>query len=235
MNQVVTKLKNGPKCIESVPFYQELAGSYDSLAKIKGLFPSAGYMFSKIHPFMNAAGATSVVDIGIGTGLSSLPFAKEGYYWVTGIDGSENMLQICRHKQVAHELFKCDFETAAALPLVDGGYDAAISTNTFYLLRPTRQLFLIGEMQRAVGKGGYFGFDYEVCDLGQISVRFNDATFSSKGPKQVVATYKMHKNTIDEALDRLGCEVVSRDVRVAGQKLSGHQIVFETVICHKPG
>jgi predicted TPR repeat methyltransferase len=44
-----------------------------------------------------------LLDIGIGTGLGSMPFAKTGLE-IFGIDGSVEMLKICKSKEFATDL-----------------------------------------------------------------------------------------------------------------------------------
>src|SRR5690554_4967773 len=79
-------------------------------------------LFGLAYEYLSPGDA--VLDIGIGTGLSSFLFYKAGLK-VYGVDGSEKMLGICREKGLAAELRLCDLE-AEKWPYEDGQFKNAI-------------------------------------------------------------------------------------------------------------
>lgn len=100
---------------------------------------------------------SKILDLGIGTGASSKPLKKEGHF-ITGIDGSEKMLEVCKEKKIAEELILHDLESPP-FPLKNNTFDAAISNGVFHLIHPI--LHVIEEVKRIVKPGGYFVFTFE--------------------------------------------------------------------------
>jgi predicted TPR repeat methyltransferase len=96
----------------------------------------------------------TLLDIGIGTGLASLPFAKAGLE-VHGLDGSVEMLKVCESKAFAKDLKRFDLRTVS-LPYSDHSFDHVICCGVFHFfgdLAPT-----VKEVSRIVKPGGVFAF-----------------------------------------------------------------------------
>lgn len=82
---------------KDIKLHDKIASEYDSLVKkynshIHELL--SGMCFEYIKP------GDSLLDLGIGTGLSSFLFAKAGLN-ITGLDGSGEMLKECKKKGIA--------------------------------------------------------------------------------------------------------------------------------------
>lgn len=107
------------------------------------------------------AGET-LLDIGIGTGLSSIPFHKAGLS-IVGIDSSREMLEVCRSKSFARELKEYDVRQTP-LPFADGAFDHLISCGVFHFLETLDPLF--AEARRLVKDRGLFAFTFEKHKLG---------------------------------------------------------------------
>lgn len=93
-----------------------------------------------------------ILDAGCGPGFFSVLLSKAGHQ-VTGIDGSEGMLEHAR-KNAAHygaspELLKGDF---GALPFPDGTFDLLVSRNVTHIIR--EHLKVYGEWLRVLKPGG---------------------------------------------------------------------------------
>ena len=79
---------------KDIKLHDRIAGEYDSLVKKYNshihelLF---GMCFEYVKP------GDSLLDLGIGTGLSSFLFTKAGLH-ITGLDGSGEMLKECKKK-----------------------------------------------------------------------------------------------------------------------------------------
>jgi len=95
-----------------------------------------------------------LLDIGIGTGLGSLPFAKTGLK-IFGIDGSGEMLKICNSKEFATDLKQFDLQNMP-LPYSDNFFDHVISCGVFHFFGDLEPMFK--EVSRIVKPGGIFGF-----------------------------------------------------------------------------
>ncbi len=95
-----------------------------------------------------------LLDIGIGTGLSAIPFQEMGLT-IYGVDGSEEMIKICKSKKFAKKLDVCDL-SHGHLPYSDVFFNHVISAGVFHLLADLDELF--SEVFRVLRKGGSFSF-----------------------------------------------------------------------------
>ena len=80
-----------------------------------------------------------LLDIGIGTGLASMPFATLGLY-VYGLDASEAMLSACQPKSFTQELRRYDM-AEEPLPYPDAVCDHAISCGALHFIGNLAALF----------------------------------------------------------------------------------------------
>lgn len=88
------------KSINSISVHDEEAARYDQQVREYKCFAHDvlfGMCFEYVHPH------DRLLDVGIGTGLASLPFAKMGLE-ILGLDGSTEMLKVCKSKGFANEL-----------------------------------------------------------------------------------------------------------------------------------
>ncbi|RPJ77632.1 MAG: class I SAM-dependent methyltransferase [Alphaproteobacteria bacterium] len=104
----------------------------------------------------------SILDIGIGTGLSSYLFHKAGLR-VYGVDGSETMLNICRGKGFAAELRLWDL-AAEKWPYKDEQFENAIACGIFHFYKELDVFFK--ETSRIMKRGGTFSFTVMVSEDG---------------------------------------------------------------------
>jgi len=91
-----------------------------------------------------------VLDLGIGTGLSSQLFARAGFS-VTGVDGAAEMLAMCESKGFAAELIQHDLKQLP-LPLEDAGFELAIAAGLLQMFGEPQPL--LAEMHRLLKPGG---------------------------------------------------------------------------------
>ena len=127
------------------------AGEYDKVGKERSWHGPEiifGLMYDYIAP------CESLLDIGIGTGLDAAIFQKAGLH-VHGIDGSKEMLKICREKQVAVELKQLDF-LQDEIPYPDAFFNQAIANAIYHITGKIEKS--MGEVKRLLKKGGIFGF-----------------------------------------------------------------------------
>ncbi len=96
----------------------------------------------------------SILDVGIGTGLSSALFHDAGLR-VSGLDFSTEMLEICRAKAIAQDLKEHDL-AVAPYPLADGSVDHAVCTGVTHLFEDLGVIF--AETARIMKSGGIFAF-----------------------------------------------------------------------------
>jgi predicted TPR repeat methyltransferase len=105
----------------------------------------------------------TLLDIGIGTGLSSIPFHNAGLK-TCGFDSSEAMLDVCESKGFAAQLILHDLRDVP-FPYTQRSFDHVISLavlNFFGDLAPVFQ-----EAARIIRPRGIFGFSVEEQKPGQ--------------------------------------------------------------------
>jgi len=95
-----------------------------------------------------------ILDIGIGTGLSSKRFYEQGIQ-ITGLDIDSKMLEACRKKGYASELI-CHDLNDIPYPFEDSSFDHVVSTGVFQFFEVLEAIF--GEVYRIMKNGGMFVF-----------------------------------------------------------------------------
>lgn len=96
----------------------------------------------------------SLLDLGIGSGLSAAPFAKAGLQ-VRGMDFSAAMLDVCRSKGFASELKQHDIRQTP-WPFPPAAFDHVICCGVFHFLADLDPVFT--EVIRLLRLGGVFAF-----------------------------------------------------------------------------
>ncbi len=109
-------------------FYGEWSGAYDDR-----MVGELGYVGPDRISRMLAAHlddvATPVLDIGCGTGLTSVHLAEQGFRAIDGIDITPEMLERARERGIYRHLIRADL--TKPLDLDDASYGAAVSSGTF--------------------------------------------------------------------------------------------------------
>jgi predicted TPR repeat methyltransferase len=100
----------------------------------------------------------TLLDLGIGSGLSAEPFAKAGLH-IYGLDFSKNMLEICQNKAFTTELKQHDIQQTP-LPYPSGSFDHLVCCGVFHFISNLEMIF--GEAKRVLREGGLFGFTTRV-------------------------------------------------------------------------
>lgn len=128
---------------------------------------------------------SKILDLGIGTGASSLLFYDVGHR-ITGIDGSEKMLEICSTKNFAENLLLHDLEKPP-FPLMNRSFNAVIANGAFHLIHPVLPIF--AEVSRLLVRDGFFAFTFEKSTSTQDSTEIEKGIWE-KMTKTGVLTYK---------------------------------------------
>ena len=120
--------------------------------------PNALWLTEALAGCMDLSPAMRVLDMGCGTGLSSIFLAKEYgvQVWATDlwIDATDNLERI-RAAGVEDRVFPIHAE-AHALPFADGFFDAMVSVDAYHYFG-TDDLYLPSHMARLVKPGGQMG------------------------------------------------------------------------------
>ena len=137
----------------SMNIHDQFASEYDKAVSEYESY-GAEILFGLSYEFVKPR--EHLIDIGIGTGLSSVPFAKAGLN-VAGIDGSAAMLEICRAKGIATALELHDLQ-ATPWPYSDLAYDHAIACGLLHFFGNLS--FVFAEIGRLLKTNGVFAFTF---------------------------------------------------------------------------
>jgi predicted TPR repeat methyltransferase len=99
----------------------------------------------------------TILDIGIGTGLSSKLFKRFGLT-IYGIDFAEEMIKICQSKKITSKLQLVDL-TTNELWFENKVFDHAVSHGVFHLIGDLEGIFK--QIALIIDDNGSFGFTYE--------------------------------------------------------------------------
>jgi predicted TPR repeat methyltransferase len=110
-----------------------------------------GLMFENINPNQK------LLDIGIGTGLSSILFKQAGLR-IYGLDGSSKMIDICQSKGIADKLKVIDL-TQNDIWFEDVRFDHVISHGVFHLIGNLESIF--HQTYSVLKTNGCFGYTFE--------------------------------------------------------------------------
>ncbi len=144
---------------DAIRVHEQYAVDYDRLANEDGyVLPQVlfGLCYEYLHP------GQRLLDIGIGTGLSSQPFAGAGMA-VYGLDGSAEMLKACEKKHFAAGLKVWDLRDSP-WPYADHFFDHVIECGTLPFLPELEVVF--AETARVLRPRGIFAFTIKGTGAG---------------------------------------------------------------------
>jgi predicted TPR repeat methyltransferase len=149
-----------PKTNSTIIQDSQSASGYDDQARKTNWF-GPEVVFGLAYEFFKPG--DSLLDLGIGSGLSSILFHKAGLQ-VFGLDGSSEVLEVCKAKGFAAELKEHDLRDLP-LPYPPRFCDHIVSIavlNSFKDLAP-----LFAELARILKSHGLFAFTVEEQKPGQ--------------------------------------------------------------------
>ncbi len=169
---------------------------------------------------------SAILDLGIGTGESSRYFQQAGHR-ITGMDGSEKMLEECMKKEIGFNFILQDLEKTP-YPIKDTQFDAVISSGVFHLIYPIKPLF--AEVKRILKPEGIFAFTYENTDDTSEYREIQKEIWERKTPTGVL-TYKYSNKIIDEYLIENGFSKIAYSQFIAfTNKETQQDILFTAVV-----
>jgi len=143
---------------------QELRQAYDAEAEAREAMADAPWKAQERGRFaarLREAGASRLLEIGAGHGISGRVFADEGFK-VTCVDLSPELVAHCRAKGLDATVM--DFSDLA---FADGSFDAVFGMNCLLHVPKTELPGVLAEVRRVLAPGGLFywgqygGQDYE--------------------------------------------------------------------------
>jgi len=146
-------------------------------------------LFGLMYEFVNPK--ETLLDIGIGTGLSSLLFHKAGLQ-ISGFDSSQEMLAGCTSKGFSAELIQHDLRNVP-YPYEKDSFNHVISLAVLNFFDDLAPVFK--EASRIIKPRGVFGFTVEEQKPGQTpQYTMRVDTTSAKTPEQFEITMHRHSD-----------------------------------------
>ncbi len=196
--------------------YKEDANKYDEEVKEYDSY-SHDVLFGMGFEFVKEE--EKILDIGIGTGLASIKFAKTGLR-VYGLDFSEDMLKACHIKSFAEELKLYDI-LQDKIPYENNSFDHVISCGVLHFIGELSNLF--SEIKRVIKEDGIFGFTISPLEIGQDIQK----EMTSWG----VPIYKHSPNYIKRLLDANGMRLVKEQrLLLKGADKIHYDMLFSVMI-----
>jgi ubiquinone/menaquinone biosynthesis C-methylase UbiE len=143
-----------------------------------------------------------LLDLGIGSGLSSILFHKAGLQ-VYGLDGSSEVLEVCRAKNFTVELKQHDLHSLP-LPYASGFFDHVVCVAVLNSFQDVDPLF--AEVSRILKPQGSFAFTIEEQKAGQEESYPINPVEVAENPKEDVAVllYRHSAEVIGRTLESSG-------------------------------
>jgi len=204
--------------LKSTIEHDRYAEEYDSLSRQFESHTSE-IIFGMVFEYINSG--EKLLDIGIGTGLSSFLFKKVDLK-IYGLDNSEEMLKICRQKDIASGLKFFDLNENF-LPYNDMEFHHVIAVGVFHFFNNLENLFK--ESYRILRKGGTFSF----------TVKDSDVRISSNYDNECGITVYGHSDQyIAELIQKYNFKLLKKQKIVNFKDLSKKdEICFKTYVLMK--
>jgi len=186
--------------------YEGFAKEYDELSK-KNEWYSPEVLFGLLFEFVKKD--ESLLDLGIGTGQSAIPFKKIGMN-IFGLDSSKEMLRKCEQKGIAKDLKKFDLNQIP-FPYKNNFFDHIISNGVFYFFRDLESFFK--EAKRVLKNKGTFSFTVENLKKGyekEYVNKDNDQISERLIEKVGVKVYRHAQNYIENLIKKYGFEILKK-------------------------
>jgi len=204
------------------------ASTYDSQVKE---YNSYGHdaLFGMCYEFIQPN--ESLLDLGIGTGLSSLLFSKAGLS-ITGLDGSKAMLEECLKKGFTRDLKQYDIQDTP-LPFSDRSFDHAICCGVFHFFGGLCAIFQ--EVQRLLKAEGIFAFTVSSPTSKEISSNLGHSPEYFKIPtKWGIPIYKHTNEYILKLAEDFGFVILKEQkLQVFSGDKKSEDLLFKIFVCGK--
>lgn len=172
--------------MNTIEFYDTVDDYDKATAATKYTCPDVTYEF--LHPMLGPE-HKRLLDVGIGTGLSSAKLAADGLR-VVGVDGSRKLLDVCAEKGFAEKLVLADL-SSGLLPELDGKFDVVVSIGVLEFIYDVPKLF--AQVYEGLNAGGLFA----------ICVRSRDVN-----PDMALIEVDGQKNVVEGLYRRMGFKAV---------------------------
>ena len=202
--------------------FEIYADFYDSLYEAKNYQQECNFVKSVFEMYSEKK-VNSILDLGCGTGSHALPFADMGYA-VTGVDISENMLEIARKKASDQKKRVAFVQQDIRHLKLSQKYDVAVAMFAVMGYQTTNQDFedTLTSVNRHLNSGGLFVFD----------VWFGPAVLMQKPTDRIKIVEQRDKKIIRYAHPVLDIINHTVEVNYTVLEIAGNKVLTETKESH---
>lgn len=176
---------------KAIDYYNTISKNYDTVSK-EHQWHSPQIMFGLLFEYVKKD--ELLLDLGIGTGQSAIPFSKIGLQ-IYGIDGSKEMLKECEKKKFTEELKEFDLNQTP-FPYSKDKLNHIIANGILYFFKDLEPFFK--EAQRMLKKRGTFSFTIENTPKEIISNQISERVIETVGFKVYCHSFDYIKNLIEK-------------------------------------
>ncbi len=167
----------------------------------------------------------TILDVGIGTGLSSILFHQAGLK-VVGLDLSMEMLNTCRNKNFALYLIRHDL-AITPYPLENESVDHTVCTGVMHILNDLETIF--SEVSRIIKPGGIFAFVVADSQNGETQ----ESVTSKCSSDRAKYTFNLHPQAkLDELYQNFGLEQIN-SLRFLSSSIGKKERIYKACLARK--
>ena len=212
--------------MDSIRIHDQTASDYDEQVQ---KYDSYGHdvLFGLMYEYLKPG--DRLLDIGIGTGLSSHSFARAGLRCF-GVDGSRDMLATCQAKRFAVGLARFDISNTP-LPFSNEKFNIVIACGVFHFFPSLEPL--IKEISRMSSCGSLFGFS--IAGIPVSVQKHNPPNDILDTPTAWGVNIYQHSNTyVENLLQLLGYAILKRQkVLIKSGTPDADDLLFAAYVARK--
>ena len=213
--------------IDHIVSHDNFASNYDNQAKE---YHSHGHdvLFGMCYEYLSSN--STLLDLGIGTGLSSANFAKAGLK-IIGLDGSAGMLHECEKKDFACELQQYDI-TNVPYPFNEASFTIVICCSVFHFFADFNNI--VKESHRLLDNSGILAFTIAAMQDYDFKKDDNPPLFIKTPTVWGIPIYKHSDRYINEIAETAGFSILKEQkLLIDGGDESNPDLLFKAIVMQK--
>lgn len=208
--------------VSNLFFKDEFAKNYDGSVKKQNWF-GAEILFGMLYEFIKPN--EKILDIGIGTGLSASLFKQAGLK-VYGLDYSNEMLDVCRHKEIAVDLIQFDLNNTP-LPYQTNFFNHISANAVLYFIPDLTTLF--AEINRVLKNNGKWAFIVE-----EHSIKVNSEIIEKPKGRNGLVTYQHSEEYISNLTKNNGFSLLKKvEFMAKNFQMEGNDVALQLYVAEK--
>ncbi len=211
-----------------IDYYNNSSKDYDFVSK-EHQWNSPEIMFGLLFEFVKKD--EKMLDLGIGTGQSSIFFQRIGLK-IYGIDGSKEMLQECEKKKFTEESKEFDLNQIP-FPYDQDKFNHIIANGILYFFKDLEPFFK--EAQRMLKNGGTFSFTFENQKKTEKDINKDDHLISERLVEKVgFKVYQHSQDYVENLINKYSFTILKKlDYLAYNSPTEKKDIYFQIYVLRK--